>query len=116
VGLLPGTAVKKSAGKSGKASKATKKSRGAPTRKVGQQAPTPERYKQIQQALLERGYLQTQANGTWGPESVEALRRFQQDKNLEATGKIDSLSLIALGLGPKRGTTQPLAGDRSREP
>jgi hypothetical protein len=29
------------------------------------------------------------------------LRRFQQEQNLEPSGKIDSLSLIALGLGPK---------------
>jgi len=36
---------------------------------------------------------------------VEALRRFQQEQNLDPTGKINSLSLIALGLGPKYATT-----------
>jgi len=39
--------------------------------------------------------------GTWGESSAEALKRFQADQNLEQTGKINSLSLIALGLGPK---------------
>jgi len=44
-------------------------------------------------------------DGTWGPESVEALKRFQREQNLTEDGKIGSLSLIALGLGPKRTTT-----------
>ena len=72
-----------------------------------QQAPTPERYKQIQQALADRGYLQGTPTGTWGPEAVDSLKRFQQDQNLNPTGKIDSLSLIALGLGPKRANATP---------
>jgi len=33
---------------------------------------------------------------------VEALKRFQASQNIDANGKINSLSLIALGLGPKR--------------
>lgn len=73
-----------------------------PSWRLGQQQPTPERYREIQEALIARGYLQGPATGTWGPESVEALRKFQQDNHLEPTGKINSLSLIALGLGPKR--------------
>jgi peptidoglycan hydrolase-like protein with peptidoglycan-binding domain len=70
-----------------------------------QMTPTPERYKQIQDALVAKGYLSGEdANGVWGPSSVEALKRFQAEQNIEATGKINSLSLIALGLGPKRET------------
>ena len=34
----------------------------------------------------------------------DALKKFQSEQNLESTGKINSLSLIALGLGPKRET------------
>lgn len=71
-----------------------------------QQAPTPERYKEIQQALASKGYLQGEASGVWGPESVDALKRFQTDQNLMPDGKISSLSLIALGLGPKRLTAK----------
>jgi murein L,D-transpeptidase YcbB/YkuD len=71
-----------------------------------QQAPSPERYKEIQQALASKGYLQTEATGEWGPESVDALKRFQTDQNLMPDGKITSLSLIALGLGPKRLTAK----------
>ena len=65
--------------------------------------PTKERYKQIQQALASKGYLsQGEATGQWTDASINALKRFQANQNLEANGKINSLSLIALGLGPKR--------------
>lgn len=70
--------------------------------RYGQQTPTPARYQEIQQALAERGYYHGEPNGVWGPESADALKRFQQDQKLSGDGKLDSLSLIGLGLGPKR--------------
>jgi len=69
---------------------------------VKQQQPTPERYREIQQALADKGYFKGQPDGNWGPESVDALKRFQHEQNLTEDGKLGSLSLIALGLGPKR--------------
>jgi membrane-bound lytic murein transglycosylase B len=67
-----------------------------------QAAPSPERYKEIQDALVSRGYLQPeQAAGAWDQNSVDALKRFQAEQKLESSGKVNSLSLIALGLGPK---------------
>jgi hypothetical protein len=70
--------------------------------------PTPERYREIQQALLAKGYLQPeQATGTWDQNSVGALKQFQTAQNIDASGKINSLSLIALGLGPKHEDTLP---------
>lgn len=77
----------------------------------GQLQPTPERNKEIQQALIDRGYLAPPPTGVWGLESVDALRRFQQEHNLNATGKLDSLTLIALGLGPKRSVTAQVRTD-----
>jgi peptidoglycan hydrolase-like protein with peptidoglycan-binding domain len=65
-------------------------------------APTPERYKEIQQALIDKRYLDGKATGVWGPESVNALKKFQGDQKMAPTGKLDSLSLIGLGLGTKR--------------
>ena len=67
-----------------------------------QLAPNPERYKEIQQALAAKGYLNAAPSGVWDNESADALRRFQRDQNLEPSGKLNSMSLIALGLGPKR--------------
>ena len=67
-----------------------------------QLAPSSDRYKQIQEALSAKGYLPAeQANGQWTETSAAALKKFQADQNLDASGKINSLSLIALGLGPK---------------
>jgi hypothetical protein len=68
--------------------------------------PDPDRYQVIQQALAERGYFKGESNGAWGDDSGDALRRFQADQKIENDGKIDALSLIALGLGPRHdGTT-----------
>jgi peptidoglycan hydrolase-like protein with peptidoglycan-binding domain len=63
--------------------------------------PTPERYKEIQHALADKGYYKGEVNGQWGDDSTEALKRFQTDQKLVNDGKISSLSLIQLGLGPK---------------
>jgi len=83
----------------------TKGKRSAP-RARGQQAPTTDRYREIQQTLASRGYFHGEPTGEWGPDSVDALKRFQADQNLAPDGKVGSLSLIALGLGPKRLTAQ----------
>jgi peptidoglycan hydrolase-like protein with peptidoglycan-binding domain len=94
-------------GGSAKAKTATKKTNTSPKqtasryRRSTQQQPTSERYREIQHALSEKGYFGGTADGNWGPESIEALKRFQRDQNLVDDGKIGSLSLIALGLGPK---------------
>ncbi|MEX2261906.1 MAG: peptidoglycan-binding domain-containing protein [Bryobacteraceae bacterium] len=64
--------------------------------------PEAARYKDIQQALVDKGFLKAEPNGVWGDDSVEALKRFQEAQHLTPTGKLNSLSLIALGLGPKR--------------
>lgn len=70
-----------------------------------QTKPTVERYIEIQKALHQRGYLDGPVDGKWGADSVEALKRFQLDQNLAGDGKLGALSLVALGLGPKRTTT-----------
>ena len=86
----------------------SRKSRSArpPARRSFQQAPTPERYKEIQQVLADKGYFKGSVDGRWAPDSVDALRRFQADQSLEPDGKLGALSLIALGLGPKRLSAQ----------
>jgi peptidoglycan hydrolase-like protein with peptidoglycan-binding domain len=66
-----------------------------------QQHPTAERYTEIQAALVDRGLLPA-TTGVWGTDSVEALKKFQQDQGLRPDGKLGALSLRALGLGPRR--------------
>ena len=103
----PSTAV--TPAKSGSTKKSTSKKKSTAARKpvtpswrASQRAPAPERYKEIQQALASKGYLHEDApSGVWDGASVDALKKFQQDQSLEPSGKLDSLSIIALGLGPK---------------
>jgi Flp pilus assembly protein TadB len=98
---------KASAANSGKstAKRGKKSKKAAAAWRSRQLAPTPDRYKEIQSALAARGYLKESPNGVWDDESADALRRFQHDQSLDATGKLNSLSLIALGLGAKHGST-----------
>lgn len=68
-----------------------------------QQTPTADRYREIQQALQTAGFLDGEPSGRWDDASIAAMKRFQEQHAIPPTGKINALSLIALGLGPKRG-------------
>jgi peptidoglycan hydrolase-like protein with peptidoglycan-binding domain len=115
----PVTTAKKGTAKKATSTKATsktarkstgKKAAGRPvtTWRNRQMAPTADRYRQIQDALAAKGYLRPEeATGVWNAASVDALKKFQMEQNIESSGKINSLSLIALGLGPKHETTPP---------
>ncbi len=97
------TSAPKSAAK-GKAVKTAAKGKKAPpaaTWRTRQQTPTPDRYKEIQQALASKGYLKTEPTGVWDADSISAMARFQTDQKMTPTGKINSPSLIGLGLGAK---------------
>jgi peptidoglycan hydrolase-like protein with peptidoglycan-binding domain len=104
-------AASKAASKTG-----TKSRRTVARRPPTQQQPSVDRYKEIQQALADKGYFQGPVDGAWNPGSVEALKRFQKDQNLDPDGKIGSLSLIALGLGPKRGVAAAQAVKSGDDP
>jgi peptidoglycan hydrolase-like protein with peptidoglycan-binding domain len=76
---------------------------------VRQQQPEPQRIREIQQALTQHGY-PVEPTGVWDAATVEALRKFQEDhgiKNLSGRGKLDPLTLIALGLGPSNTRLAP---------
>jgi hypothetical protein len=63
--------------------------------------PEPERLREIQKALAAKGYFKGEPTGEWNADSISALKQFQTDSNLTPDGKINALSLIGLGLGPK---------------
>lgn len=68
--------------------------------------PDEDRYRQIQQALADKGYFKGEVNGQWERDSVEALQKFQLDNkfpDIFSDGKINALSLNGLGLGAKHG-------------
>jgi peptidoglycan hydrolase-like protein with peptidoglycan-binding domain len=109
----PGFAVQHKKRPTHTAQKKKGRRRAAP-KSLAQMAPTPERYLEIQQAMVAKGYGPQAPNGVWSPEWASALKRYQQDQKLEPTGKLNSLSLITLGLGgakrePPAGVTAPPA-------
>lgn len=94
--LKPGTTK-------GASSRGKKSSARRVTWRNRQLSPSPDRYREIQTVLAAKGFLQPEdATGAWNQTSTDALKKFQAEQNLEANGKINSLSLIALGLGPRR--------------
>lgn len=96
-----GKAVASSSARSKLAKAKSTKKAPAVTWRTRQQTPTPERYKEIQQALADKGYLKGAPSGVWDAESIDAMQRFQADQKLTATGKITAPALIGLGLGAK---------------
>ena len=95
------TAAPKAKAKTAVKRPAARTTRQTPSVLVGQRNPTKDRYSVIQKRLADAGYFSGAANGAWGSDSVKALQQFQQDQGLEPTGKIDSITLIKLDLGPQ---------------
>ena len=53
----------------------------------------------VQQQLQHQGYYKNaKVDGRWGPETRQAVERFQQAKGLPATGELDQQTLSALGV------------------
>ncbi len=107
---------KSTTAKSASKKRKSRRSTAARRRPATQQQPDQQRIREIQEALSAKGY-QVEASGVWGPDSIEALKKFQEDQNINnmsGRGKLDSLTLIALGLGPRRGTPPPPAGQEAK--
>lgn len=64
-----------------------------------QMSPTPSRITEIQTALARDGAYQGDPSGRWDAATVDAMRQFQNDHDLNPSGKIDALTLQKLGLG-----------------
>src|ERR1035438_7504525 len=59
-----------------------------------QATPGSDRYREIQNALVAKGYLPADAaSGAWDQASADALKKFQSEQNIDSNGKINSLSL-----------------------
>jgi hypothetical protein len=51
-----------------------------------------------QQSLKEKGYDTGKSDGRWGPKTEDALRSFQSDHGIDATGQLDYPTMVALGI------------------
>jgi peptidoglycan hydrolase-like protein with peptidoglycan-binding domain len=67
---------------------------------------------QVQTRLQQAGTYSGRIDGLWGPETEAAVRSYQQQHNLNATGQLDSDTLASLNLGGTNqtsGSTPPAA-------
>lgn len=62
--------------------------------------------KQIQGKLKQQGYDVGTVDGRLGKNTEQALRQFQEDKGIQATGRPDKQTLAALNVGGQTGTQQ----------
>jgi peptidoglycan hydrolase-like protein with peptidoglycan-binding domain len=63
-----------------------------------QPAMTRSEVKDVQQSLRGRGLYQGEIDGLYGPETAEAVRRFQSEHHLKPTGQVTAQTLAELGL------------------
>lgn len=56
----------------------------------------------IQTALKDKGAFEGEADGRWGPETQAALREFQQQQGLDASGNLNFSTIAALDLDMER--------------
>jgi photosystem II stability/assembly factor-like uncharacterized protein len=85
-----------------------------PSKKTAKRATQPRRTKSIQtpdailraqQALNAAGYHLGEPDGKPGPSTTAALKKFQADRHLPVTGRLDAITLGALGIGKESGPT-----------
>ena len=86
--------------KSAKRTKTSVSRKSKRSKKRGQQKIDGERTHQIQQALIQKGYLKGEPSDKWDSSTEAALRKFQADNGWQNKTVPDSRALIKLGLGP----------------
>jgi FtsZ-interacting cell division protein ZipA len=69
----------------------------------------------IQTALDESGFKVGRIDGLWGPETDDAVRKFQQSKQIQANGQLDQQTLSALGLNSAQIAQQSHGGSSNRQ-
>jgi peptidoglycan hydrolase-like protein with peptidoglycan-binding domain len=69
----------------------------------------------IQQALDTKGFTTRSTDGRWGPETEAALRKFQQQQNIEGNGQLNHETLAALGVNLSARGTRSTTGAGTNE-
>src|SRR5215510_13180387 len=92
------------------AKKGTRTTAAATKRRTGPTQMLTDTIKQAQEALKAAGYQLGESDGKPGPSTTIAVKKFQGDRQLPVTGKLDSITLAALGVGK---SSDPSAAERS---
>jgi peptidoglycan hydrolase-like protein with peptidoglycan-binding domain len=65
----------------------------------------PQEIRQVQIALKEKGFYRGEPDGVLGPETTQAIITFQQQQGFQASGRIDTQTVSALGVSNLSGTS-----------
>lgn len=105
------TAEKQKDGSEGKTQGAWMKTGGSSTAAMGNDALLPEEtINAVQTALQTEGFYQGEVDGIVGPKTSNALRAYQRQQNLEATGRLDAETIRQLGVNLPGSEVQPVRG------
>src|SRR5688572_9288302 len=77
------------------------------------QAQSPELVKQAQQALKDKGLNAGPVDGQWGPQTQQAVKAYQQQNQIQATGELDRQTLASLGIRQSASAGSSAAGSSS---
>jgi peptidoglycan hydrolase-like protein with peptidoglycan-binding domain len=69
------------------------------------QAQPSEVVKQVQQELKQQGFDAGPVDGQWGPLTQQGVKKFQESKNIRASGQLDEQTLSALGIQEQSSAT-----------
>jgi peptidoglycan hydrolase-like protein with peptidoglycan-binding domain len=67
---------------------------------------TPDMIRSVQQNLQQGGLYHGRVDGVWGPSTQAAVRSYQQQHNMNATGQLDQATLSAMNLAPGQNNAQ----------
>jgi peptidoglycan hydrolase-like protein with peptidoglycan-binding domain len=74
-----------------------------------------ETVRHVQQALSDQGH-KVNVDGIWGDRTHEALKEYQSDKHLNASGQLDGETFAALGLTEGAQQTASASSSQSQSP
>src|SRR5262249_32000142 len=66
----------------------------------------------VQRALDRSGFKTGKADGRWGPRTEDAIKQFQQSKQIQPSGQLDQQTVADLGLDASRFQQQPQQNQR----
>jgi photosystem II stability/assembly factor-like uncharacterized protein len=92
------------------AKKTSKRAVASKPKRSASPQPDEESVLQAQQVLAAAGYHLGEPDGKSGPATTTALKKFQTDRHLPVTGKLDAITLAALGV---RKSSDPAAAEKA---